>query len=49
LGVAAKLTGGHNAIFEVAINGSVVYTNNKQCGHFPTHEQILEAVQNYMA
>jgi hypothetical protein len=46
-GVVPKLIGGHNAIFDVAINGSVVYTNNKQCGQFPTHEQIFEEVQKY--
>ena len=46
-GVVPKLIGGHNAIFDVAINGSVVYTNNKQCGQFPTHEQIFEEVQKH--
>jgi hypothetical protein len=46
-GVVSKLIGGHNAIFDVAINGSVVYTNNKQCGQFPTHEQIFEEVRKY--
>ena len=46
-GVVPKLIGGHNAIFDVAINGSVVYTNNKQCGQFPTHEQIFEDVRKY--
>ena len=46
-GVVPKLIGGHNAIFDVAINGSVVYTNKKQCGQFPTHEQIFEEVQKY--
>ena len=46
-GVVPKLIGGHNAIFDVAVNGSVVYTNNKQCGQFPTHEQIFEEVRKY--
>ena len=46
-GVVPKLIGGHNAIFDVAINGSVVYTNNKQCGQFPTYEQIFEEVRKY--
>jgi hypothetical protein len=34
-------------ISPVAINDSVVYTNNKQCGQFPTHEQIFEEVRKY--
>lgn len=46
-GVVARLVGGHNAVFDVAINGNVVYTNNKQCGQFPTHEQIFEEVRKY--
>jgi hypothetical protein len=46
-GVLPKLVGGHDAIFEVAVNNSVVYTNQKQCGQFPTHEQIFDEVRKY--
>lgn len=46
-GITAKLKEGHNSIYEVAINGNVVYTNQSACGQFPTDEEIFQEIRKY--
>jgi len=46
-GYTAKLKGGHNGIYEVTINGNVVYTNQGKCSQFPTNEEIIGDIRKY--
>ena len=46
-GIIAKLKEGHNGIYEVAINGNVVYTNQSACGQLPTDEEIFQEIRKY--
>jgi hypothetical protein len=47
-GLKATLNEGHNGIYEVTINGDVVYTNQGQCSQgLPTDEQIFEEIGKY--
>ncbi len=45
LGITAKLKKGHAGIFEVAIDGKVLYTNRNVCGSFPGEEEIIERAE----
>ena len=47
LGITAKLKKGHGGIFEVAIDGKVLYTNRNVCGSFPTEDDILRKTKEY--
>lgn len=47
-GFTADLLEGHNGIFEVAIGGQVVYTNQKECGRLPENEEILQKLQEHL-
>lgn len=46
-GITAKLKEGHNGIYEVTINGNVVYTNQGKFGQLPTNEEILGEIRKY--
>ncbi len=46
-GITARLKEGHHGIYEVSLNGKVVYTNQSECGKFPEHEAIFEKIQKY--
>lgn len=48
LGIAAKLKKGHGGIFEVAIDGKVLYTNRNVCGSLPTDEEIIEKIEEFI-
>ena len=38
---------GHDGIFEVAINGNVVYTNQSVCSKLPENEEIFREIHKY--
>jgi hypothetical protein len=46
-GITPKLKEGHNGIYEVAINGDIFYTNQKECGRFPENEVIFQEISGY--
>ena len=46
-GIASRLVEGHNGIYEVAINGQVVVTNQGKCSGVPTDADILSVVRKY--
>ncbi len=46
-GITAELLEGHDGIYEVAINGHTVYTNQKKCGQLPEKEEILQEIRKY--
>jgi len=48
LGITAKLKKGHGGIFEVAIDGKVLYTNRNVCGSFPGEEDIVEKAEEFI-
>jgi len=48
LGITAKLKKGHGGIFEVAIDGKVVYTNRNVCGSLPTEVEILKKTEEFI-
>ena len=47
LGITAKLKKGHGGIFEVAIDGKVVYTNRNVCGSLPTEAGIVKKTEEF--
>jgi len=47
LGITAKLKKGHGGIFEVAMDGRIVYTNRNVCGTLPTEEEILRKTEEF--
>jgi predicted Rdx family selenoprotein len=44
-GITAELIEGHNAIYEVALNGNTVYTNRGEAGRLPEDEDILQKLR----
>ena len=42
-----NLKEGHGGIFEVAIDDQVIYTNLKECGRLPEHEEIFQKIREY--
>ena len=46
-GRQAELIEGHNGIYEITINGKLVYTNQKECGQLPTDEEIFQEIRQY--
>ena len=48
-GIVADLIEGHNGIYEVAVNGNVIYSNKGICSQRPKEEQIFEEIQKHAA
>jgi predicted Rdx family selenoprotein len=48
LGITPKLKKGHGGIFEVAIDGEVLYTNRNVCGSLPEEEEIVEKTEEFL-
>ena len=46
-GITATLKEGHGGIFEVAIDGKVLYTNANKCGNLPQNEETLSKIEEY--
>ncbi len=47
-GINAELKEGHNGIYQVIVNGSVIYSNQGTCSQRPKEEDILQEIQKYM-
>jgi selT/selW/selH-like putative selenoprotein len=45
-GVTADLTGGHSGVFDVTIDGTLVYSKD-QTFRFPTNEEIFAKVREH--
>ena len=43
-GLTAELTGGHSGIFDVAIDGEVVYSKDKTY-RFPTNDEVFAEIR----
>lgn len=48
-GTAVKLIEGHNGIFNVAVNGNLIFVNQGNCNQRPNEEQIFGEIQKYSA
>lgn len=46
-GINAGLKQGHNGIYQVAVNGNVIYSNQGKCSQRPNEEDILLEIQKY--
>jgi hypothetical protein len=46
-GIIPQLVDGHNGIYEVAINGKAVVTNQGKCRGIPTDEEILQEIRKH--
>lgn len=46
-GISPQLVEGHNGIYEVAINGQVVVTNQGRCSGIPTDEELLQEIRKH--
>ncbi|MFZ5596821.1 MAG: DUF2703 domain-containing protein [Bacillota bacterium] len=47
LGVDVNLKEGHGGIFEVSLDGNIVYTNNRECSRRPSNEEIVQRIKEY--
>lgn len=43
-GLAAELKGGHDGVFDVAIDGQIVYSKH-ETHRFPSNEEILSKIR----
>jgi len=48
LGITPRLKKGHGGIFEVAIDGEVLYTNRNVCSSLPEEEEIVEKTEEFI-
>ena len=48
LGITPKLKKGHGGIFEVAIDGEVLYTNRNVCSSLPTEAEIVKKTEEFI-
>lgn len=46
-GVTPELVDGHNGIYEVTVDGNILYTNGGKCSQLPTNEEVLVAFRKY--
>lgn len=46
-GINAEIKQGHNGIYQVAVNGTVIYSNQGSCSQRPKEEDILGEIQKY--
>jgi len=44
-GIRPELVKGGDGIFRVAVNGSILFDKGRECGGFPTNEQIFELIE----
>ena len=45
-GVKPELVPGHGGIYEVVVDGEIVFTNHSE-GHIPEHEEVLQKIQQH--
>ena len=43
-GIVPDLEKGHNGIFEVLLEGQVIYTNQSACSRMPTIPEVLQEI-----
>jgi predicted Rdx family selenoprotein len=43
-GIPVELKEGHNGIFEISLNGKVIYNNNNSATMVPTEGEVIEAI-----
>jgi predicted Rdx family selenoprotein len=46
-GIPVELKEGHNGIFEISMNGKVVYNNNNSATVVPTEGEVLDIITKY--
>jgi len=46
--IKPELIKGHNQIFEVLLQGQVIYNNQSICGRFPVQENLFEEMEKYL-
>ncbi|MFA5880862.1 MAG: DUF2703 domain-containing protein, partial [Eubacteriales bacterium] len=46
-GITAKLIEGHNGIYEVAVNGNMIYSNQGACSKRPKEDEIFQEIQKH--
>ena len=46
-GINPELVDKHDGIYEVVVNGAVLYTNQGKCGQLPWAEEILPKLLRY--
>jgi predicted Rdx family selenoprotein len=44
-GVQAKLLPGHNGVFQVSVDGHLVFNNELKCGPMPKPEDIIPSIR----
>ena len=49
IGVEAKLLGGHNGVFQVSVDGELVFDNEMKCGPMPKPEEIVSSIRAHRA
>lgn len=47
LGINAELKQGHNGIYQVAVNGTLIYSNQGKCSQRPNEGDILREIQKH--
>jgi predicted Rdx family selenoprotein len=43
--VEAKLLAGHNGVFQVSVDGELVFNNEMKCGPMPKPEDIIPKIR----
>ena len=47
LGIPVELKEGHNGIFEISLNGKVIYNNNNAAATVPTEAEVIEIISQH--
>jgi len=48
-GISPELVDGHNGIYEVAVNGNVIYSTKSTCSTgFPADQEIFQGISMYL-
>ena len=46
-GIQAKLIEGGGGVFDVNVDGKLIFSKHEQ-GRFPTHDEIIESIRDYI-
>jgi hypothetical protein len=46
-GITPELIGGHGGIYELSIDGAVVYSNRGSCGQIPEDEELFREIRRH--
>lgn len=47
-GTNVKMIEGHNGVYDVAVNGNLIFTNQGKCNQRPKEEQIFDEIQKQL-